>query len=77
MSANRIKLIRHMIESTGLEFVEYVSNSKNNLIQARARAENGETRLFGITQREGDPRARRPPLPSQPSRCNDVHVSTS
>lgn len=32
MSANRIKLIRHMIESTGLEFVEYVSNSKNNLI---------------------------------------------
>lgn len=56
MSANRIKLIRHMIESTGLEFVEYVSNSKNNLIQARARAENGETRLFGITQREGDPR---------------------
>lgn len=56
MSANRIKLMRHMIESTGLEFVEYVSNSKNNLIQARARAENGETRLFGITQREGDPR---------------------
>lgn len=45
-----------MIESTGLEFVEYVSNSKNNLIQARARAESGETRLFGITQREGDPR---------------------
>lgn len=45
-----------MIESTGLEFVEYVSNSKNNLIQARARTENGETRLFGITQREGDPR---------------------
>lgn len=56
MSANRIKLMRSMIESTGLEFIEYVSNSKKNLIQARARAENGEVRLFGITSREGDPR---------------------